>query len=136
MPSQFIYASVPSQPMGSYELIQLVEQAQRNNRKSAITGMLAFSGDHFLQVLEGEMEAIAATYAKIEKDPRHRCLHILGVMTCGRRRFEDWSMGYAGIGSFNQDLLQQHLGMTVLAPQRIGPAAALGLLEALARAGK
>lgn len=133
MPSQFIYASVPSQPMGSYELIQLVEQAQRNNRKSGITGMLAYSGQWFLQVLEGEREAIDATIARIERDPRHRDIHVLGIVESPQRRFATWSMGFAGLEAFNEELIVEHCGARTLDPRLLSAPGALELLVALSR---
>lgn len=133
MQSQFIYASVPTQPMGSYELIQLVEQAQRNNRKSDITGMLAYSGHWFLQVLEGERAIVDATFARIEIDRRHRDIHVIGVVESPQRRFATWSMGFAGLDAFNEDLILEHCGMRTLAPRQLAAPAALALLVALSR---
>lgn len=133
MQSQFIYASVPTQPMGSYELIQLVEQAQRNNRRSDITGMLAYSGQWFLQVLEGGRATIDATFARIEVDRRHRDIHVIGVVESTQRRFATWSMGFAGLDAFNEDLILEHCGMRTLEPRQLAAPAALALLVALSR---
>jgi hypothetical protein len=79
---------------------QLLAQSQMCNRRLDITGMLAYSGRHFAQVLEGEASAIDALAARIVKDPRHAEVKIVFSQPITRRDFGDWAMGYVeGFGA-------------------------------------
>ena len=64
------------------------------NSATAITGMLLYKDGNFMQVLEGEEEAVRRVYARIGHDPRHRGLLTLLAGTQDERQFPDWSMGF------------------------------------------
>lgn len=80
----------------------ILESAVRHNRKNGITGMLLYSEGNFLQVLEGEADAVQATYQRICQDPRHH--HVTGLLEeqVPQRQFSAWSMGYKQLSA--QDL--------------------------------
>jgi len=130
---QLIYVSQPAGPVGSHELIQIVDSCRRNNEKSGVTGMLAFSGEHFLQLLEGPEEEVSRTFERIERDTRHRQIRLIARHPVAQRAFGDWSMGFAGMGAFNADLLRQCLGTGTLDPAALQPGPALDFLAALAQ---
>jgi hypothetical protein len=71
---------------------QILQQSRHNNAVDGITGVLWHDGDHFLQVIEGPQSSVAATYARIAGDPRHRDLTILSDRTVAAREFGYWSM--------------------------------------------
>lgn len=72
----------------------IVFKAQRVNRQMDVTGVLAHSGRHFAQVLEGTAENLAVLTARIEKDQRHAEVTVLFDEPISRRDYADWSMGF------------------------------------------
>ncbi|MDD3937038.1 BLUF domain-containing protein [Rhodoferax sp.] len=76
----------------------IMKSSVRNNSKNGITGMLLYSRGNFLQVLEGEPEAVQATYDRICLDPRHRNTFVLTQEEVTERHFPHWSMGYRQLG--------------------------------------
>lgn len=89
---QWMYASNCIKP-DETTLEAILEAARRHNKENGITGMLFYSGGRFLQVLEGECEAVRETYERIAKDPRHNDLVVLTRDKVEQRDFENWTMG-------------------------------------------
>ncbi|MEM8826906.1 MAG: BLUF domain-containing protein [Pseudomonadota bacterium] len=94
-----VYMSTPVTPFGSAELDDLLMQARRKNRAAGLTGLLLFAETRFLQVLEGEETAVRATFARIERDRRHKWVRPLVARTTAARQFADWSMAYEQPGA-------------------------------------
>ena len=59
------------------ELGLLFSEARSNNKQKGITGALLLSEDWFVQVLEGDEDAVRALFTSIEKDPRHDSVSVL-----------------------------------------------------------
>lgn len=72
----------------------IVLRSQRTNRQLDITGVLAHSGPHFAQILEGAEENLAALTDKIAKDERHAEVKILFDHPISTREHGEWSMGF------------------------------------------
>lgn len=75
------------------ELEKMLVNARRRNQDQGLTGLLMYSGGHFLQVLEGEQRFVDRLFAKIETDKRHRNVQKLSLIKCDERLFSKWSMG-------------------------------------------
>ena len=75
-------------------LADILASAVRHNTASGITGMLLYAGGNFLQVIEGEENAVHETYKRISEDPRHKNLNLLIEDEVDSRQFERWSMGF------------------------------------------
>jgi hypothetical protein len=133
---QLVYASLSAGPIGSSEMIDILEPARANNERDSITGLLAFSGVAFLQVLEGERAIITRRFARIAADKRHRDVELIGVLYPTERRFPDWTMGFAGFKSFKLDLVQKYATSGELNGASLRPDNALALLVELARQEK
>jgi len=129
---QLIYVSQPCGPIGSHELVQIVDSCRRNNEQTGITGMLAFSGTNFLQLLEGDEADVERTFARIEHDRRHSGIRVLGRTPIADRSFGTWSMGFAGMSAFNADLMQRCLGTQEIEPGGLTAERVLDFLAALA----
>ena len=132
---QMIYMStldIAAEP----ELPGIVEKSVRNNALHGITGMLLCAGGSIMQVLEGEAEDLAATFAVIEKDARHSDVFVLTHEPVVARQFSDWSMGYAQLS--DSDLAQSPKVAEIFqcAPkevlQRVKPGDALTVLLSFA----
>ncbi|MCM2297085.1 BLUF domain-containing protein [Rhodoferax sp.] len=80
------------------EIAAILKSSVRNNSKNGLTGMLLYSHGNFLQVLEGEKDAVDATYQRICQDARHRNTIVLTEEDVTQRHFSNWSMGYRQLG--------------------------------------
>ena len=77
------------------EIFRIQEQAQRNNARDELTGVLLFDRSYFLQCLEGEREQVTRTFTVIAADERHRQVNLLHAGDIAARSYPDWSMGSA-----------------------------------------
>jgi hypothetical protein len=107
------------------DLEAIVAGARQANQRRGVTGALLYSGEHFAQLIEGEPEAIAATFADIERDRRHEGLLRLIDGSADKRRFGAWHMAYIDAPGADE-LLSQLLGGPT-----VGAARAEQLLELL-----
>jgi hypothetical protein len=89
-----IYASRASQEPSGIDLVMLLLRSRRNNESLAITGALVYGGGQFMQVIEGEKEAVTALYACICSDPRHQDVCKLVDKPIEERTFINWSMAF------------------------------------------
>lgn len=96
-----VYASSALQPFTKPELQTLLEQARQKNDKLGVTGMLLYKDGNFMQVLEGEQDAVGKLVETIERDPRHRGVLVLLRGTSEQRLFPDWTMGFRDLTYHN-----------------------------------
>ena len=89
-----LYSSVSSTPMQADELEDILEQAQGHNAGNAITGALVYVDGFFLQVLEGEKDAVQTLMHKICGDLRHESVTVLQEGEVAAAAFSDWTMAY------------------------------------------
>jgi hypothetical protein len=87
-----VYASEAHTALGRAELDRMCREFAKANREAGITGMLFVVGDHFVQVLEGERDAVWGLLRRIMRDPRNRRLRTLYHGRLMRRRFPAWNM--------------------------------------------
>lgn len=95
MLTQLVYRSVASEPMPKSKLYKILVQARGNNKPAGVTGLLVFVDDTFLQVLEGEPQAVAKLLKTIAADPRHKDISVLYEAEVEQRTFPSWQMAYA-----------------------------------------
>ncbi|MGI4874549.1 MAG: BLUF domain-containing protein [Janthinobacterium lividum] len=88
-----LYRSQAVAPLDEAQLTALMEQARTYNEAHHITGLLCYSSSgHFVQLLEGPAEQVHALFAKIQQDPRHKCVQALSDYETKTRWFADWRM--------------------------------------------
>ena len=98
-----VYVSRAMQRMSLDELGQLLAQARASNLAGGISGVLLHHDGLFLQLIEGEPEAIDTLLKKISADRRHEGLLILVDSLQDRpRMFPDWKMGFYHLSSIEQ----------------------------------
>ncbi|GAA6139534.1 hypothetical protein NBRC116583_32810 [Arenicella sp. 4NH20-0111] len=76
-------------PLGLSKICQV---ARKNNAETGITGILTFSKGHFLQIIEGDNDAIGHLFDAICKDKRHCDVVKILDTTTDTRSFTGWSM--------------------------------------------
>jgi adenylate cyclase len=87
------YVSRFSHGMSPDDIAGLAAQAQENNSKLDITGILMTAGGLFFQVIEGPAENVNSLFHSIVSDKRHRDLLVLSSHEDAKTRlFPDWSM--------------------------------------------
>jgi hypothetical protein len=89
-----VYVSTASRPFDDDDLAVLLLGSRANNARSGLSGLLLHRDGKFLQVLEGPEDTVRSKFAAIEKDPRHRDVHVLAEEQVGAPRFGRWSMSY------------------------------------------
>lgn len=94
-----IYVSSAVKLFSPSELLSLLEKCHENNSRQEITGMLLYKDGNFMQMLEGEEEAVRSLYRKIAGDHRHRGEMTLMQGYSEERQFPAWSMGFRDLSS-------------------------------------
>ncbi len=91
---KIIYASQATRAISDDDLEVILGASRRNNTDGALTGLLLYCAESFLQIMEGDLEPLNATYARIERDDRHCNLRRLAFAPIESRKFGDWTMGF------------------------------------------
>lgn len=96
------------------DLNAIMDASNRNNEKAGITGALLFDTLWFVQILEGEREAVSATLSRIIGDERHDKITVMEGRPVKDRCFANWWMGLGVLRGDNSALYQRHgLGDTI-----------------------
>jgi Sensors of blue-light using FAD len=105
--SQLVYRSAAADDVVGIERMMALRhihaRAMDINRRNGVTGFLAFTMKHFVQVLEGERPVVTSTFDKIARDRRHKDIELLGITHCQTRIFGRWSMG----AIFDEDIIRE-----------------------------
>jgi hypothetical protein len=88
------YVSVAAQPMSDDDLGLLLSGARANNARDGVTGALMYSGERFVQILEGPAAQVQQKMDTIALDPRHRTVEVMRRQTVAERQFPEWTMGF------------------------------------------
>jgi hypothetical protein len=89
-----VYISTSVELMTDEELTEILNEARENNSAKDVTGVLLYSEGTFIQVLEGEPEAIEQIFARIYLDRRHKNIIKLIDKPLEERNFAEWAMGF------------------------------------------
>ncbi|MEO9968367.1 MAG: BLUF domain-containing protein [Hyphomonadaceae bacterium] len=99
---RLIYTSKATRLLKRQELFKLLNSARSANAELGITGLLIYHEGCFLQVLEGEKDALGACYKKIQKDGRHTSFIELANEASTGRLFSAWWMAYRDFGELGE----------------------------------
>ncbi|MBU1324518.1 MAG: BLUF domain-containing protein [Alphaproteobacteria bacterium] len=95
---RLIYESRATGSTGSLgNLAVILAESQRNNAHRGLTGALAAHRDRYIQVVEGQPEALDGLLRRLENDPRHRDIRLVHREPVEERVFADWSMASARV---------------------------------------
>jgi len=86
------YRSTLSDDIGWTQIVEIAQQSRTNNALNSLDGLLLFSDNYVLQVLEGELEALNNIYFKILHDPRHSNIQLLEFVQVNQNLFSKWKM--------------------------------------------
>jgi hypothetical protein len=88
------YVSRPRPNLPRTEIPRIVSVSRVRNAQDGIGGVLLFTGMDFVQLIEGEVLAVAALWSRIHADPRHRDIAALLDERADDRWFADWRVGF------------------------------------------
>lgn len=94
MSYQIIYSSQATNSMSAANLEEILTDARNGNKQRGITGVLMYFDDVFVQILEGDRDAISELMVSIARDSRHHSLKVFYEAEVEKRAFESWSMAY------------------------------------------
>jgi len=132
MLTRLIYASQTAEALSPTIVESIVQQARPANQRRHLSGMLLFDSQRFLQVLEGERDAVSEVFCRIAKDTRHRHVVLLEAQSVPERHFAAWSMGFAAADARGRELFLRFGSAADFDPHRMNSTSALGLMRALA----
>ena len=128
---RLLYASRAAKTHSARAITAILAECQRNNPQRGITGVLCYSDEIYLQVLEGGRDAVCDTFNAIVRDERHESVRLLSFEEISERRFGGWSMGQVNIGKINSSLLLKYAEKAELNPFSVSGKVSMALLEEL-----
>ena len=129
---RLVYASTAQSGVDLNEFKRILLQAQTNNHRRDLTGMLAFNSKIFLQALEGSRDEINDLYARLMRDPRHKTVTLLNYREIEERHWANWSMGFAAPNTDNRALFLKYSQQSVFNPYNMKADAVEKMLMELA----
>lgn len=76
------------------ETSSIIGASRSNNARDGVTGVLLYSGETFLQLVEGSDAALVSLWRRLLGDDRHRQVATLHDGSVHARWFESWRAGY------------------------------------------
>jgi hypothetical protein len=89
---RLLYVSTANPSIDEAGLARIIETAQARNAALNITGLLVFTGSHFMQLLEGPKDAVEVVFDMICQDQRHGAVARLIAEPTRERSCPDWAM--------------------------------------------
>ena len=128
---RLMYASRAAQGLKPEALSAILKRSTSHNPSIGVTGVLCFSGEVFLQVLEGGRSQVSALYNRIACDTRHHDVVLLSFDEIAERRFAGWAMGQVHMNMLNPALLLKYSESAVLDPYTVSGRASMALFDEL-----
>jgi hypothetical protein len=126
-----VYASRAASSLTTAMVEDILDKSRSHNPASGITGILCYSGDVFIQVLEGGRDEVCELYNAIVRDGRHTNVRLLVFEEIRERKFCNWTMGHVDLSKVNPGLLLKYAVRPVLNPFDSSGAATMALLDEL-----
>ena len=128
---RLMYASRAAEPVRPEALNAILKKSTTNNPAIGVTGVLCFSGEIFLQVLEGGRSQVSRLYNRIAQDPRHHDVVLLSYDEIDERSFAGWAMGQVNMARLNPALLLKYSEAAVLDPYAVSGKVSMALFNEL-----
>ena len=128
---RLMYASRAAQGVKPEALSAILKRSTSHNPSVGVTGVLCFSGDIFLQVLEGGRSQVSSLYNRIARDERHRDVVLLSYDEIEERSFSGWAMGQVNMSRLNPALMLKYSEAAVLDPYAVSGKVSMALFNEL-----
>src|SRR6187402_1384571 len=103
-----IYTSYATIDFNDDLLKSLLIQLRDRNKRMNITGMLFYFDSTFIQLIEGDKNAVKLLYQDICNDTRHKNVVTLKQGEIANRYYADWSMGFKSINNNELDMIEAY----------------------------
>jgi hypothetical protein len=130
-----LYASHATTALSVSMIEDILEKSRTKNPAIGVTGILCYSGDIFIQVLEGGRDEVSELYNAIVRDSRHTHVRLLGFEEIRERKFCNWAMGNVDLSRVNTGVLLKYSEKPVLDPFSCSGHATMSLLDELVDSG-
>lgn len=90
--TQLVYVSQRSSGLSDSALERIIAESAEKNRAIDVSGVLLMSGEHIMQLLEGDPAVIDRLFNRITADPRHAHVSCLLRKDVGKRLYPEWGM--------------------------------------------
>jgi len=107
------YASRVLPTIATTDLRQILGLAEVLHRRHDLTGVLAFTGRHFFQVIEGTVAEVDALLGLIRADARHDQIHVLCDEVVPLRLFDRWYGVFIDSLDICDQVAAAHVGRSV-----------------------
>jgi hypothetical protein len=101
MLSQLTYMSSRTVTCTDSEIENILQACKKNNPGLGITGVLLYSDDKFIQMVEGNASIISGLYDKIKGDSRHKEVRMISYSHIKEKSFPSWHMGAKQLKGLN-----------------------------------
>ncbi|MCB6184550.1 BLUF domain-containing protein [Leeia sp. TBRC 13508] len=128
---RLIYASRSTAAINAQLTDVILKQSKVHNPQRGVTGILCFTEDTFIQVLEGSRSEVSALYNEIVRDTRHKDIELLGFEEIKERQFAHWTMGEVNLAKVNPATLLKYAPKPKIDPFAMSGDQCLSLLEEL-----
>ncbi|WP_430513328.1 BLUF domain-containing protein [Pannonibacter phragmitetus] len=95
------------QPTPEEGFEDIKDKARKANSAAGLTGCLIFTGQHFLQVIEGMQEDVEDTFGRISRDTRHTDLRVLSEGPIEARDFPEMAVNCGGDETLTAEALAE-----------------------------
>ena len=99
---RLVYVSTCAQSVDLTDVQDILRVAEARNTEREISGMLCWSGEFFLQCLEGERAPVTQCFSHIAADKRHHSVELIVSSPTTVRWFSTWGMGFTRLMSSNR----------------------------------
>jgi len=100
------YISRTTENLFHSDLKKILTQAQQNNGRLDVTGLLLYKNRYFIQALEGDQRIVVALFEKISQDRRHTDVIKILERTQAFRLFSNWAMAFRNLDDTETQNLQ------------------------------
>ena len=125
------YVSRYNTDNANIEVARILEQAQRNNERNGITGVLVINENYFLQSIEGARPVVNGLLRELIKDDRHFSLQIVECCEVEQRRWDKWSMKYLTLSDDDKEYVLKFSASNEFNPYLMSTSQIMLFIEAL-----
>ena len=125
------YISCHNSSNANIEVARILEQAQRNNERKGITGVLVINENYFLQSIEGARPLINELLRELVNDKRHLSLRIVACHEIEQRRWSKWSMKYLTPSDEDKEYVLKFSSTTQFNPYLMSASQIMMFIDAL-----
>jgi Sensors of blue-light using FAD len=109
---QLAFASRARPGLRASETSELIATSRSNNARDHISGVLLYTGESFLQIVEGPEAAVNGLWRRLLLDDRHHSIVLLFDLAEDDRWSDGWRAGYVS---------EQQLASPLLRWRALGP---------------